>query len=492
MPAQRFPSRSARATYYTLAEVLERHGIPDYDYVWLKRHPAIQFEAAGALRRIPFSSSSNDSNSIKVAKRQLENELRRWNVPCLEQRNKESEATMDKLGSFDQETHIYGDEGTASSMDEGISSVSENQENTRQAPTPEAATADSAADRPTEAPKPETTEQATPTFPTQEQMEWDDSFVRFAASNDMLFIPPPQRPMILIQVMRDLMVPNGHFLGIDPVGGIIRALTPSEAAQHRPAPKNASNIAQALTLCVQAAPQNTSVAREPVAAQPLEQPMAPEPPVAVRPPEIPQQPTHSTAYEEQTKAPVSADYHDADDEAALPPVRPASRPSARARFTTQPQPEYAPEPALAAVTDDELVPELPAAPRASRPEPEDETAAIAPQMGRVLVTMECLRRIGGDDRLDTATIATELDEQDRRSLGTILATGRKQGFITDAGYVADNSRAKWYVLTPLGKQKASRLGETPFLRAGKRPPVNLLREAARASQMNRQSSEVHA
>jgi hypothetical protein len=101
---------------------------------------------------------------------------------------------------------------------------------------------------------------------------------------------------------------------------------------------------------------------------------------------------------------------------------------------------------------------------------EPERRDVAPQLGRLLVVMNCLQRQLRTTRIDNATLKDYLHERDARSLSPVMSTAQSKGLVRKSGIKKGGGRAFYYCLTTAGEQKARSLGDWPFTVAGLRPP----------------------
>lgn len=86
--------------------------------------------------------------------------------------------------------------------------------------------------------------------PTQDERAWDESAVHFARQ-DMLYLPRPQNPVVVLKLVRDLVAEAGQHVAFDLNAETVRVLSEKELeAWFSKAPQNASTLRQAVGMAV--------------------------------------------------------------------------------------------------------------------------------------------------------------------------------------------------------------------------------------------------
>ena len=245
-------------------------------------------------------------------------------------------------------------------------------------------------DRPVEAPHEPRSE-----APASPNPLWDDKTIDYMRDQQLLYVPRPTKPMIMIRLTKEIIAPKGDVLAIDPVNQTIYVLTAGEVDAHfQPANKAATTLGDAIAAIV---PVHFAASAQPEAA--------PRAPVA-RPGTAPRAP------------------------AAHPGAAPRSA-QAKAKAKGKRQP-------------------------------------VAPQMGRLLLTMVYVSTVKKTPKLDTATIREYMPESDRKIVSVLMSDAQNKGFVQKAGHKPAGATGGrfWYSLTTKGQDVSRTLGDEPFSRKG--------------------------
>jgi hypothetical protein len=80
---------------------------------------------------------------------------------------------------------------------------------------------------------------------------WNDRTLNYMRDQQLLYVPRPSQPMIMIRLTKDIIAPKGDVLAIDPANQTIYILTANEVEAHfQPAKQNVTSIAEAFAAAV--------------------------------------------------------------------------------------------------------------------------------------------------------------------------------------------------------------------------------------------------
>ena len=117
-------------------------------------------------------------------------------------------------------------------------------------------------------PTPEAQPLETPEPATSANPLLSDKTLDYLRDQQLLYVPRPTQPMIMIRLTKEIIAPKGDVLAIDPVNQTIYVLTANEVAAHfQPAKQNATTISEAIAATL---PQHPPQRPEPINESPEE------------------------------------------------------------------------------------------------------------------------------------------------------------------------------------------------------------------------------
>lgn len=233
MPRDRLPNKQSRETFAALTKVLDRFGIRERRLDDTSKHPAIAFAIEGENVRFPFAGTSSSRVATRVSCSNLARRLRKMGL------QEHTEIEADEVDNMELHDQSHSEQTT---IDVTPSEAPTPQE----VPQPEIdpfAALEQVEEVPVEA-------EAHASQPTQDERAWDESAVHFARQ-DMLYLPRPQNPVVVLKLVRDLVAEAGQHVAFDLNAETVRVLSEKELeAWFSKAPQNASTLRQAVGMAV--------------------------------------------------------------------------------------------------------------------------------------------------------------------------------------------------------------------------------------------------
>ena len=236
MPRQSFPSKLSRETYEELVKVLERYGIFKYQLEVSPTHPAIVFAVRGEPVKFHFAGSTRSRVTGRVSRSNLAKLLKKMGL----EEKIEVEKVQEEL------------EVTVNEQVEVPPPVPPSEPPVSEPPVIEPPIAEPIVQ--VEAEESKVQAEAA-------DWGWDENVVHFARDHQMLHLPLPPRPVLILKLTRDLVAEAGQHLLIDPNIEMIRVLSPREKdACFRLVSQSARGLREALS-AVMRQPQTQPVQR---------------------------------------------------------------------------------------------------------------------------------------------------------------------------------------------------------------------------------------
>lgn len=215
MPRAQFPSKGSRETYAELAGVLERYGITGYQVHTHGKHPYLTFKIDGYEQeiRFPFAATSSNWNAMKVSRANLVKKLKTMGLQPLQPDDER-----------DADTQVNTQSTEPDPIDVPLEAEVSQPPPTSESSSPEIS------------PEPEVTPEL-----KEAPMEpvWDDETVVHFANKQLLWLPLPPHPVLVLELDREIVAERGDKLIIDLNSETVRLLSPRQVeACFRPLTSN--------------------------------------------------------------------------------------------------------------------------------------------------------------------------------------------------------------------------------------------------------------
>jgi hypothetical protein len=207
MPRMSFPSKESRETYAELAGILERYGVTEYALDKGGVHPCLVFKVKDQRVRLVFPGTGSDWRGLRNSRATLIGKLKEMGLEPVDeleaQRNSEAETESESL----KEAPEFEDQPNQS------------EEMTGEPPP-------NGADRKEPVVEAEQAQDARESVVTEPESVWDRDTLVYFANKNLLYLPP-QRPLLVLELDKDLMAERGDRIVID-------LLAPERRVRHLP------------------------------------------------------------------------------------------------------------------------------------------------------------------------------------------------------------------------------------------------------------------
>jgi hypothetical protein len=216
-----------------LAGVLERHGITQYQVYTDGKHPYILFKVEEHKQavRFPFAATSSNWNAMQVSRANLVKKLREMGV--------EPRDPVDKTQTAQPTEPVHVEVPPPSADAEQIPPTG----------------------------KPEQEPATEPEVEVEQQIDtesvWDDETVVHFAKKQLLWVPLPPNPVLVLELDMEIVAERGDKLVLDLNSETVRLLSSRQvAACFRPYASNTTNLRDAVKIAMRAPQQKPESVEE--------------------------------------------------------------------------------------------------------------------------------------------------------------------------------------------------------------------------------------